>query len=121
MSEAQIVIYADNYFFEGTTTGVRQQQVYALNDEGTAFEYVESQKQMKPFTAWFRAPEGAPAIALPEELVSMGIGTVHSTWPEDHSAVFDLQGRKVGAQSTARSTQLNKGIYIANGKKMVIQ
>lgn len=120
-AEAQIVIYADDYFFEGTTTGLRQQQVYVLNNEGTAFEYVEGQKQMKPFTAWFKAPEGAPAISLSENLVSLGIGTVHGLQTTDHSAVFDLQGRRVGEQGTGQGANLSKGIYIANGKKVVIR
>ena len=35
------------------------------------------------------------------------------------SAVYDLQGRKINSQLSTLNSQLRKGIYITNGKKMV--
>lgn len=110
-ADAQIVIYANDYYFEGTTISGRQQQVYVLNDAGTAFEYVEGQTTVKPFTAWFRAPEGAPAITLPEEL-TQGIVEIRQR-PSDQLPSYDLLGRRV--QPTGHTSV---PVIIMDGRKV---
>ena len=44
----------------------------------------------------------------------------HSSTQPQHTGIYDLQGRKVGKQSTDAS-QLAPGVYIINGKKRVIR
>ena len=36
-------------------------------------------------------------------------------------SVYDLQGRKINAQSSMFNVQLPKGIYIVNGKKVLVK
>ena len=122
-AEAKIVIYADDYSFEGTTVSGRQQQVYTLNSAGTAFEYVDGQVSVAPFSAWFRAPEGAPAITLPAELMqgisSVKINNGNSDEMENRQSVnrqsFDLLGRPLTPQSTSRTPVR---VIIHNGRKV---
>ena len=39
--------------------------------------------------------------------------------PRERGTLYDLQGRKVKAQPSNLNSQLKKGIYIINGKKVV--
>ena len=112
-ADAPMVIRAHGYSFEGTTVGGVQQQTYVLNAEHTAFEPMEGQVHAKPFTAWFRAPEGAPAIALPDALIALGINDIERSSTSEAAKpsatfnvqrVFDLHGRRVDAGA--------KGVYI---------
>ena len=43
--------------------------------------------------------------------------------PTGEGSIYDLEGRKVGdnSQLSTRNSQLPKGIYIVNGKKVVIK
>ena len=47
----------------------------------------------------------------------------HGTWNIKHSAdaVYDLSGRKVNCQLSTVNCQLKKGLYIVNGKKVVVK
>ena len=124
-ADAQIAIYSNGYSFEGTTVSSRQQQVYMLNSAGTAFEYVDGQVSVAPFSAWFRAPEGAPSITLPAELMQ-GIGSVTInngngyTDEMDHQnpanrQFFDLMGRRITSRPAGRTPVR---VIIHDGRKV---
>ena len=40
---------------------------------------------------------------------------------DKHGEIYDLQGRKVNAQGTMHNAQLPKGLYIKNGRKVIIK
>jgi len=122
-ANAAIAISAEGYTFEGTTVSGRQQQVYMLNDEGRAFEPAEGQVAVKPFTAWFRAPEGAPAITLPDELTStQGIGLPTPDAANGHrpAIVYDLQGRPTDRSAGTRHPAIHI-IQHADGKTVKVK
>ena len=48
-----------------------------------------------------------------------GIETVSDTTPTQHNGCYDLQGRKIEYRKSA-NRQLRKGLYIIDGKKMVV-
>jgi hypothetical protein len=50
-----------------------------------------------------------------------GIETAYNNSRTQGTAVYDLQGRMVSSQSTVHSSQLTKGVYIINGKKVVVK
>ena len=65
--------------------------------------------------AYFKIPEGAEAMTLTIEGDSdpMGIYAIENGQLIRSNEVYDLQGRKV--------KQPTKGLYIVNGKKIIIQ
>ena len=61
---------------------------------------------------WYEAADGHPVLYHAGG--STGISTAKSQQPIANSQYFDLQGRKVAGA-------MNKGIYVINGKKVVIK
>ena len=86
---------------------------------GDKLTYPTSDGYMKGFRAYFQlkgdAVAGARSFTMDfgDEITSID----HSTLNIDHSsdAVYDLQGRKLS------NSQMKKGLYIQNGKKVIIK
>ena len=86
---------------------------------GDKLTYPTSDDYMKGFRAYFQlkgdAVAGARSFTMDfgDEITSID----HSTLNIDHSsdAVYDLQGRKLS------NSQMKKGLYIQNGKKVIIK
>ncbi len=78
---------------------------------------------MKGFRAYFKLKGDAAAarsfsLNLGDETTGI-ISIEHGTLNIDHS-VYDLQGRRIdNSQFTIDNTQLKKGVYIVNGKKVI--
>jgi hypothetical protein len=49
------------------------------------------------------------------------IAEINSAAASEDNGVYDLQGRKVSQNSTVHTSQLKKGIYIVNGKKVLVK
>ena len=92
-----------------------------LKTDGELYYPTNASNQMKGMRAFFRVPTGVSAhIDLDDETTGIStiansqepraLATPHSQ--RENSQYYDLQGRKV--------SQPAKGIYIVNGKKMVI-
>ena len=87
---------------------------YALN--GKAFVFVKNAIEVGPNKAWLSIPSGANARvinlvfgdATAIEMVNGQSSMVNGTW-------YDLNGRKLNAIPT------KKGVYIMNGKKVVVK
>ena len=79
---------------------------------GTDLYKVNSTVTLAPFRAYFTIPSGAARIALSFDGVATGIETLNQS-PLNVNQYFDLQGRRV-AQPT-------KGLYIVNGKKVMVK
>ena len=104
--------------FQGTLTGTtiaastEGQTNYAFN--GKAFVFVKNAIEVGPNKAWLSVNNAnARAINLVFDSEATGIKTTDCTDYTD-SVWYDLNGRKVAAPT-------KKGIYIMNGKKVVIK
>jgi len=81
---------------------------------GTDLYRVNSTVSLKPFRAYFTIPGVSSArIAIGFDDETTGIKNLTPALSEGEGAVYDLQGRRV-AQPT-------KGLYIVNGKKVMVK
>ena len=108
--------------YEGTTADSR---VYALNDEEYTADgetympggvFVANSRDIRPFEAYVYTTNAgrAPYLRI-GNAGETGIG--HSTFNVQHSTeIYDLTGRKV-----LNVENLKGGVYIVNGKKVVIK
>jgi len=86
--------------------------------EGSTF--VKNLRDVHPFEAYMTSSAASAKEAFSVFDVATGIEEVVVRDNADQpSAIFDLLGRKVGTSSNANS--LKKGIYIKNGKKIIIK
>ena len=133
--KTKAVTTGSQYKFVGITTNPgAQSNIYALNEDGDGNKFVKGTATIQPFRAYFTPTSTAPAtqslnIHIGDEMTAID----HSTFNVQRSTfnVYDLQGRKVtnGQWSSQRHTlkermvngQLKKGLYIANGRKVVIK
>lgn len=72
----------------------------------------ESSSRIKGMRAYFKVPAGQEVRLYVENDDVMGIETMYNEQRTSNNVVYDLQGRSV--------TQPTKGIYIKNGKKLII-
>lgn len=118
-------LFEDTYDFdfEGTLLGttINDQKVFMLanNGYGDFFEYVGTNATVNPFQAYFSSEvdindfNSILTINLLHENREMtGIEDNYINKTQEH-AVYDLLGRKINKD------QLQKGVYIINGKKWV--
>ena len=107
-----------------TIEGVDAENILFVAAENKLKNPKEMPAYMKGFRAYFQLknlPADARTFAL--NIGGEATGIEHSTLNIDHSseAIYDLQGRKVNGQSSMVNGQLNKGVYIQNGKKTVVK
>lgn len=113
----------DDFDFEGTTTGtsINDNFIYILSDNGSgnSFEYAGTEATITPFHAYFISDVSPNnynnklnILILHENREMTGIEDNYINKTQEH-AVYDLSGRKVN------KNQLQKGVYIINGKKWV--
>ena len=111
------IVETDHFKFVGTYVGVTGlENVYVLDEAGNSF--VSGITEVQPFKAYIQKKDGTSAgarinINFGDDFVT-SIKGVH-LYDNDASDnnVYDIQGRKVET--------LSKGIYIVNGKKVVIK
>lgn len=113
--DLKIVASTDGYTFVGTTLQASLEDVYALNADGTSFDPV-AKATVEPFRAYFASPLKASArkahIAL--DSVTNGIVGIHADGGKTgREAIYTLQGVRV--------EKAVKGVYIVNGRKMVVK
>ena len=115
---------SDFHIFTGTNVKQTLTNVYVLNAEGSAFELAE-EATVDPFRAYF-----VERLGMERKVVIAPDGTGISLIPalprsEGERAVYDLQGRKVADSPSSLSGNSwyssKKGVYIVNGKKVVIK
>lgn len=93
-------------------------RLYGINDKGE-LQKGAAGKFIKPFHAYYEAAEGQAAPAkISFEGEATGINNVAATTVAN-SAVYDLSGRRVAEKLAGAS--LVKGIYVVNGKKVVVK
>lgn len=109
-----MVIGSEHYLFHGTTVMPRVRSGYALNSDGSAFEYITATAGKNVSGGYFttklseeKRPEKITIASDPT-----GISEVTAVEQGDGCA-YDLQGRKVNRET------MGKGIYVINGKKYI--
>ncbi|MBO4893131.1 MAG: C10 family peptidase [Prevotella sp.] len=120
---AQTVITASNHRFVGNTMAVNIDNIYCINNAGNRFE-LKPTGGSTAFHPYFkvgafdrdieRSVPGIEYIAIGIIDETTGINEVRSEADDARGDVFDLQGRRV-----AKTTR--KGLYIMNGKKIVLR
>ena len=93
-------------------------RLYGINDKGE-LQKGAAGKFIKPFHAYYEATEGQTIPAkISFEGEATGINSVAATTVAN-GAVYDLSGRRVAEKLAGAS--LVKGIYVVNGKKVVVK
>ncbi|MBQ9650837.1 MAG: hypothetical protein IJV13_01280 [Prevotella sp.] len=117
MAGAKAATTCDNYKFVGTTVNPSLTNVYALNAAGDMFE--KGNATIEPFRAYFAPTTTATtATSLGISFVgsgnTTGIDAIRSIQPVNgNGAVYNLNGQRVETPT--------KGLYIVNGKKVIIK
>lgn len=104
--------------FKGVYAPQNAEGMYGINKNGELQKGSESAK-IKSFHAFYQAAEGQTAPAkISFEGEATGINSVAATTVAN-GAVYDLSGRRVAEKLAGAS--LVKGIYVVNGKKVVVK
>lgn len=104
--------------FKGVYALQSAKGLYGINDKGELQKGGEN-ATIKPFHAFYQAAEGQTAPAkISFEGEATGINNVAATTVAN-GAVYDLSGRRVAEKLAGAS--LVKGIYVVNGKKVVVK
>ena len=121
----KMLVTSDSFKFHGNTYSPILSDCYMLNEEGTAFVYVENPTELSPMATYFTTNLPAElrplSIPLPEIPVCLeiedplGIRDVRDSRFDAGTSVFDLNGRKMN------KSNLPGGIYIHNGRKIYIR
>lgn len=107
-----------NYAFKGVYVAQNAKGLYGINADGD-LQIGGAEAKIKPFHAYYKAAEGeTPAAKISFEGEATGINSVAATTVAN-SAVYDLSGRRVAEKLAGAS--LVKGIYVVNGKKVVVK
>lgn len=104
--------------FKGVYTAKDAEGLYGINDKGE-LQKGATGTTIKPFHAFYQAAEGeTPAAKISFEGEATGINNVAAATVAN-GAVYDLSGRRVAEKLAGAS--LVKGIYVVNGKKVVVK
>jgi hypothetical protein len=81
---------------------------------------------IKPYRAYLElASDHGARIAIDWDGSLAGITTLRNVQSTMHNEVYDLQGRRVSAEANASlstvQASLKKGIYVRNGKKVIVK
>jgi len=114
MANAKACSTGSNYKFVGTTTNTSNKVMYKLNAAGNSFE--KGTVTESPFRAYF---EGTSTAATATSLGisfggnTTGIAEIDTLLRVEDNKFYNLNGQRV--------SQPKKGLYIVNGKKVVIK
>lgn len=104
--------------FKGVYAPQTATGLYGINADGK-LQKGGTDAKIKPFHAFYQAAEGQTAPAkISFEGEATGINNVATTTVAN-GAVYDLSGRRVAEKLAGAS--LVKGIYVVNGKKVVVK
>ena len=109
------------YRFEGSYVETSVGDVFVLNSQGSSFKHTEK-AVLKPFRACFH-PEGgchaSASLGIGDFSMADGIDSVEHPTPT--ADIYTISGVKVGAATNVLPGDLTKGVYVVNGKKVVVR
>lgn len=116
------IVTAENYRFIGNTQQDNTENIYCINNDGDKFILGNGSA---PFRAFFKADifdrtVTSLAIGFDETTGIKSLTLTPAPIGEGNDAIYDLQGRRIG-QWSALNSQLRPGLYIINGKKVIIK
>ncbi len=123
------LVSSPQYSLNGSVLQSTRQQVYVLNDEGTAYQWTDEACQLPALGTWFTTTLADAArlgeIQLPPVPQSTDALTLtaQDAAAVDAQPVFDLSGRRVAtlpAGASVASLPLRPGVYIVAGRKVKI-
>lgn len=108
------------YDFIGRTFAEDRFMVYSLNDDGSDFEYTIDNIETEPFRAYFAGYYGSSddggAVQFCFDTNSATPVTLPTIEPTTDEAIYTIEGVRCPAGMV-----LSKGLYIKNGKKIVVK
>lgn len=114
---ATFVNKGGDYYFTGTygpyNLSTDKRHMFLTTDGKLAYPEDLDHRQLKGMRAYIEMLNGAPAPSMAIEGDATGISEVRSMTEDGKNDIYDLQGRKV--------QNPGKGLYIVNGKKVIIQ
>ena len=117
-------VTAEYYRFMGQTQKDNTENIYCINAAGNKFE-LKSTGGSPAFRPYFKADifdrtTSSLAIGFDETTGIKSLTPNPSPIGEGSDVIYDLQGRRIGQWSTLNS-QLRPGLYIINGKKVILK
>jgi hypothetical protein len=117
-------VTAEYYRFMGQTQKDNTENIYCINAAGNKFE-LKATGGSPAFRPYFKADifdrtTSSLAIGFDETTGIKSLTPNPSPIGEGSDAIYDLQGRRIG-QWSALNSQLRPGLYIINGKKVIIK
>ena len=116
-AHATFVNKGGDYYFRGTYSpfdlSTDKQHMFLTTDGKLAYPQDLDHRQLKGMRAYIEMLNGTPAPSVAIEGDATGISEVRSMTEDGKNDIYDLQGRKV--------QNPGKGLYIVNGKKIIIQ
>lgn len=110
-----------NGYFIGTYAPMSGSGLYGMADDNT-FKKGSDGSTFNTFSAYLTLPSEKSSVKVNYSNGSSAIQTVETANANGTSNVYSISGIKVGeAQGTSLPSGLAKGIYIVNGKKIVVR
>lgn len=118
------IVTAENYRFIGNTQQDNTENIYCINAAGNKFE-LKATGGSPAFRPYFKADifdrtVSSLAIGFDETTGIKSLTLTPAPIGKGNDVIYDLQGRRIGQWSTLNS-QLRPGLYIINGKKVIIK
>lgn len=118
-----LTTYTSTYSFLGTFSALTLSDIHTMNAAGTAFEK-QASATVAPFRCYFKATNPSTAAAiLPLDDVVNAISLPIKNVTDGEVDIYTISGIKIGTAKVVNGlvelTNLPKGIYIVNGKKVI--
>lgn len=118
------VVTAENYRFVGNTQKDNTENIYCINLDGDKF-VLEASGGSPAFRPFFKADifdrtVSSLAIGFDETTGIKSLTLTPAPIGKGNDVIYDLQGHRIG-QWSALNSQLRPGLYIINGKKVIIK
>jgi len=114
---ASMAVGTATHRFVGTTVSDHPAAACHLNDGADSFVYARAQTVVKPFRAYFTAPDGVSSVAI-ALLEDTAVGAPTTDTPAAGTpgdALYDLQGRRV------QGCTPRPGLYISGGRVVIVR
>jgi hypothetical protein len=118
----------NNYSFVGvyspTALNTDKTHRFLTSDNKLGYPSSDATKTIKAMRAYFEVPANADARLMVDDETITNILSIDNELPIKDETIYDLQGRQITQPTNASHTStfgLKKGLYIVNGKKLIIK